>query len=131
MIKREKFFDGKILNLSGVMANAEMERLCRGVIKRNADAVRKCWRTPSSTIITHEECIRRAAMMLDIARSHPDASGVWIRPMKSAPFLYPYIEDMLLDNGITVVLPVEDYVAGTREYPFTTSGWWVIPPFEK
>lgn len=129
MIKFVEYFNGTILNLSGVMANPQYTHKCKWLERCEANRVRELWTFPTDREITHTELVERAHKMVALAREKGDIQAVWIRPLKSAPFFYTYIEDAFLTNGISVALPAEAYdetlVGKTK---FRVDGWWVIPP---
>lgn len=131
MISKQDYYHGTILNLSGVMASKQAVSQCRWLQRTKADEVRELWDFSGSTIITPAECIKRAEQLVAMANQYGDVDAVWVRSMKSAPFLYTYVEDAFLSAGYRVVIPCEEHNGNTQtRYAFDQKGWWVIEPFE-
>lgn len=131
MIRKQDFYHGTILNMSGVMASPQVTNQCRWLQRHNADEIRQLWDFANATIITPAECIARAEKLVAIANRYKDVDAVWVRSMKSAPFMYAYVEDAFLSAGYRVVIPCEEYNGNKKaKYAFTQKGWWVIEPFE-
>ncbi|MDO4698473.1 MAG: hypothetical protein Q4A60_07360 [Pasteurellaceae bacterium] len=133
MIKQVKYYDGLILNLSGVMANLQYTEKCEWLVRCEAESVRKLWSFDKNVPVIHEMLVDRAEQLVQLAKQSKKASkikAVWIRPMKSAPFFYAYVEDAFLSNGFDVVIPVEEFDPTVKgHHKFRVDGWWVIPPF--
>lgn len=131
MIEMKPFYDGTILNLSGVVANQQYVMKCTWLQRYEANKVRKVWDLPTDRPLTHTELVTRASEFVQqVLAEHPEVGAVWIRPMKSAPFFYTYLEDMFLSNGVAIAIPAEEYdqsVSGSHK--FRMDGWWVVPPF--
>lgn len=130
MIKVVEYYDGTILNLSGVMANPQYTNKCTWLARANAREVRALWDFPTDREYTHTELVERAHQLVELAKKEEGVSAVWIRPMKCAPFFYSYLEDAFLTNGFAVVLPAEERDDSVKtQHKFRVDGWWVIPPF--
>lgn len=58
MIKQVKYYDGLILNLSGVMANLQYTEKCEWLVRCEAESVRKLWSFDKNVPVTHENKVR-------------------------------------------------------------------------
>lgn len=106
----------KILNLSGIKATAELVHRCRWLQRYDADTVHELWEFPHTTVINLDELERRARTITALATS-AGVDTVWIRPIKTAPFLFGVLEKALHDAGMSVAYPADG-----------NQGWWVSSP---
>lgn len=106
----------KILNLSGIKATPELVHGCQWLQRYNADAVHELWDFSRATIITRADLETRARAITELATS-VGISTIWIRPIKTAPFLFGVLEKELHNAGFSVAYPADD-----------DKGWWVSPP---
>lgn len=124
MIKFYSYYNETILNLSGIAGRTELAHRCKWMQRCEVDEIRRA--LESSTIMTEADCQAMAQSLVEKVKLSHGIKTVWLKPIRTNPLLYSYVENAFLDAGYYVASPAEEYTGReSANQSFAITGWWI------